>query len=703
MDNHNSKTYISHLDGLRAIAILMVVFFHIYPNTFSHGYVGVDIFFVISGFLLFRSLDFKHTFYFWSFIKKKVVRLIPSLACLLIIAGICASPVLFSEGDITVLGSSILYSLAGVSNRYYQTLYADYFSPGANMNPLLHTWYLAVLLQIYAIWAISCWLLTRLPQRIFNFSKQQLVIVFVALIAFSSFLYTHSNIIQAPLKWFGIPTWEQFEEISYYSTFSRVWQIAAGASALFLPQHRLKIWVNTTLATIGLVLILFTGCSNFSHSPFCSIITVLSTILLIRYTANTSINRILNIKWLQRIGQISFSLYLVHFPIIVIYKRWEKLMPDLFSGLILFFLAIALAWVLWHTIEKRKWNFLRTLLFFATTFVTGIFFKYNHKLGSPMENSFNFAYPVYAIPSECVPKPVYNGYNHKMLKANRGTSDLIANKPNDRPMAIMPLGRPRNPEFVLIGDSNAQHLYAGMHEMCKEKSLQGIHLTTIIVPFTNRFVYFNDPGYNWDKDKSLAIYTWLNQHPEIHTVVISQLWSRLLDDSYVDWQRIKQKSTFNENAEKLRCFCSYLKRMGKHVVLVMPSPRFFSLNKDLHGTGLEYARWIERRGNKTFNLNNEKDPFVLTKKQYVEYYEQVLNLFTEWEEEGFCSVLHIEKSMFKDGNYTGIKNGVLYCRDSTHITPSASIELIQGVSDDFESLIIIGRQLQQTKDKIFTN
>lgn len=696
------RPFYQHIASLRGIAILMVVLFHLFPNCFSQGYLGVDVFLVISGYLLFLGLKCNENFNFLEFIQKKVLRIMPPFACMLLLVGLCVIPVLFSSNDIVALGNSMAYSLVGLSNRYYQNLYADYFSAGANMNPLLHTWYLAVILQVYVIWAIGCWAFSKMRDRslrasaIFlsrgrNMDCKVFFSIIVVFVAIASLIYSHSYQLQSFFSQLGLPTWGAMSEVSYYSTFGRLWQIAAGGLVFFLPLHHKKV-VNASLSALGLLLIILTGCCNLSFAPFGAIITVISTILLIRYTPDTPLAHFLDNKILQWVGKISFSLYLVHFPIIVIYKRWEKLQPDLLSGSLLLALAIAIAWLLWYTVEKRKWKLVWTVMIIGLTGAMAIFLRCENVFGAPVSKAFSQFYPIYQDEYLEIPENIYKGYDKSLLVANSGTTTLMYDAVEGRQIVdILPIGECQSPEFVLIGDSNTQHLFAGMNELCKNKSLQGVHLTTIVVPLENRVVHVDDPGYNWDREKAEALYAWLSQHPEIHTVVISNMWSRLFKVNAINWEGKNIETNFSDNADLLKQFCIKLKNMGKQVVLVMPSPRFFNLDKELHGTGLEYVRWLERRHGGTLDITNPNEPLVLTESKYREYYKQVIDLFNSWEGEGFCKVLHIEKPMFKEGVYLGLKNGALKCRDATHITPPASIELMEGVADEFEQIIINGR------------
>ena len=159
------------------------------------------------------------------------------------------------------------------------------------------------------------------------------------------------------------------------------------------------------------------------------------------------------------------------------------------------------------------------------------------------------------------------------LKGNAGTFSLMDNGSNESPSAIMPLGKCTSPEFVLIGDSNAQHLYSGMHELCISKAIHGIHLTTTVIPLEDYYYKLeNYDGYEWTREKAESLYAWLDKHPEIHTVIISQLWERFFPNIAQNWNQESIETTFSDDAKRLMDFSSKLRQMNKHVVLVMPSP-----------------------------------------------------------------------------------------------------------------------------------
>ncbi|MBR5214380.1 MAG: acyltransferase [Akkermansia sp.] len=686
MSSESKKSFLPHINGLRCVAIMMIVLFHIFPHKLTQGFLGVEVFFVISGYLLFYGYKRDEAFSFVSFIRKKILRIMPPYVWILFIVSILSFPLLFGDGETNILGKSVLYSLCGVSNYYYDYEYSDYFSAGANMNPLLHTWYLSIIIQVYVIWALGCKLFSLKSVD----KNRALGICLVVIIALVSFTYWSSYDIKTILEQLSFPVWEQIKAPSYYDTFGRLWQILAGGLVFYLPRMRNES-MNALLSLLGLLIILVIGCQSCVINYWNSIVVVLGTILVLRYGSNGLISKLLANRCVQLVGTISFSLYLVHFPIIAIYKLWEKAFPDKYTGILLFCFSLVIGWLFWFVVEKRKFKFSFTCISMSCAFAVGTVICSAEQIGIAPSVCSNVKYPTYSIPKVAIPDSVWGGFNRALLDPHCGIKLLMLNDSSGSVPHASALGGIGNPEFVFIGDSNAHHLYSGMHEVCLDKAISGIQLNTIVFSFEDRYVDLNIKGYDWTSEKANAFYSWLELHPEIHTVVISQLWDKLFDGPRVNWNLQKIETTFGDNREMLEKFCLRIKQMGKNVVLVMPSP-YFHLNKDIHGSGVAYARWLEKRKNGELDESDTSSPFVLTRDAYYNYYKDVIELFNLLEKEGFCDVLHLEEQIFANGNYLGIKNGVLYCRDATHITPPAAIELMKGLADDFAALIRKGRK-----------
>ena len=660
----------------------MIVLFHLSPDNIPNGFIGVDIFLVITGYLLFRDWNSSEHFQFLSFTRKKIIRIYPPLSVLILLAVLCSIPFFYGIGTSVLIGQSGLYSLSGVSNYFYMRHYSDYFATASNLNPLLHTWYLAVTIQIYLIWVILRTTLQRFPHALRNLA--------IILLAIASIFYSFSYELQFYMNNWGIGNWGQEKAISYYDTLGRIWEVLAGGIVYLLPDFR-RNYVNTLLSMIGLGLLVTMAFCNTELPSGTSIATVICTILVLKYTGAGRCRMLLENKPLLLLGKVSFSLYLMHFPIIAFYRRWEKSEPSLEASIILLLLCIIMAWGLWKYIESRRLPRLNIISLILCAFITAGFVRGAHKLGIRWDRE-DFSYPTYELTNEhhTMADSVRTGYNDELLQGDDGTQ-LLLDAPYTQIYPILSLsGKQDKPQFVLVGDSNAQHFYAGFHEICKAQNIPGIHLTTIVYPTWDHQIWLSS-SYCWTKQKANAFIHWLKQQPELHTVVISHLWKAYArpDKNPKNWdgREITLTDKWKWKLHAVREFCTQLNKIGKHVVILTPSPVFsdFIDRADL-GTGGEYMQWRKLRGWE-IDPTHGQDPFVITKEEYTTFNTEVFRMLNRLEEEGYCKLLHIERGIFKEGHFCGVHNNTLYCRDKTHITPAASIYIMQGVADEFARII----------------
>jgi peptidoglycan/LPS O-acetylase OafA/YrhL len=173
----NTAKYRSDIDGLRAIAVLSVIFYHFGVKTFSGGFVGVDVFFVISGFLITRLImdaAGNGTFTFGSFYLRRARRLLPAMLFTIFVSFVLGA-VLFTPTHFERLGGSALHGLLSISNFFFWNE-SGYFDADSAVKPLLHLWSLSVEEQFYFIWPLSVVLLLKIP-----FSRIVMPVIFVLL------------------------------------------------------------------------------------------------------------------------------------------------------------------------------------------------------------------------------------------------------------------------------------------------------------------------------------------------------------------------------------------------------------------------------------------------------------------------------------------------------------------------------------------
>ena len=347
--------YMAGVDGLRAIAVLSVVLFHLGVSGLSGGFVGVDVFFVISGFLITRlivsEVNKTGTFSFSNFYSRRVRRLFPALFVTLFFTTIAAF-VLFSPQHFQRFGGELVYSIFSVSNFFFWNE-SGYFNTASEFKPLLHTWSLSVEEQFYLVWPVALVFLAKLKSRVPLFVCMSLACV---LSLFASYVMSdgHSNILSAWLPKFAALFSDGPGTIFFLAPF-RIFEFAIGAAAVWLVDSAFKnSWIKEIACAVGLSLIGYSIICFSEATLFPSynaLIPCVGTALVICSSDSRFLGRILSSKPVVFVGLISYSVYLVHWPVIVFYKYYTMVPLGVVSQLVLFAICIALGYVLYRFVE----------------------------------------------------------------------------------------------------------------------------------------------------------------------------------------------------------------------------------------------------------------------------------------------------------------------------------------------------------------
>ncbi|MDB5243536.1 MAG: acetyltransferase [Spirosoma sp.] len=339
MDKFNSLVYRPDIDGLRAIAVISVILFHLEKKIVPGGFLGVDIFFVISGylitFLIYGQIR-NGSFRFSDFYRRRINRIFPALF-VVIASVLILGLILLSPTDLTRLFEGAVAATAAVSNLYFWREYGNYFNSGVNEAPLLHTWSLGVEEQFYIIWPVILLWLARLKGR------TMLIIIVLSLVA---------TVITSEV---GIRT---ATSASYYLLPTRFFELAIGSSLAIFIFHRgapFKYRGSTICGIVGFILIFGSLFFLSEKTPFPGINALYPCIgaaLLIASGANsqTFSARALSAKPLVLIGLISYSLYLWHWPLIA-YTNYMGVQINLVFGTMICSASMILAWLSWNFVE----------------------------------------------------------------------------------------------------------------------------------------------------------------------------------------------------------------------------------------------------------------------------------------------------------------------------------------------------------------
>jgi peptidoglycan/LPS O-acetylase OafA/YrhL len=327
----------AEIDGLRAIAVLPVIFFHAGFNAFHGGFIGVDVFFVISGYLITSLIDEdrqRARFSIAEFYERRARRILPALFFVLTCCLLAAWWVMNSSDFI-----SFGRSLAAVSVFSSGLLYiftAGYFDPSSDLNPLLHTWSLGVEEQYYMLFPPIFMLLARLGSMKLRIG---LLVLTIASLAYA--------------QW-GITT---YPTATFYFMPTRAWELLIGA-LLALSQARLNQcppWLSQAMSALGMGLLLTAAALFDDTTPAPSIYILVPTLgaaLIIGFgNASTWVGRLLSARALVSIGLISYSAYLWHQPLFAFTRLAYDREP---GAIVMFSMAMAslvLAYGTWRWVE----------------------------------------------------------------------------------------------------------------------------------------------------------------------------------------------------------------------------------------------------------------------------------------------------------------------------------------------------------------
>jgi len=439
--------YRPDIDGLRALAVLFVLFFHAFPNWVSGGFIGVDIFFVISGFLIstiiFDGLD-DGTFRFITFYSRRIRRIFPALIIILIVCAVFGWITLIPD-EYEQFGKHIAGSAAFIPNIILW-MESGYFDKAAGSKPLLHLWSLGIEEQFYLIWPFILWGMRGRRLTIF--------IIILSIIA-ASFLACVIGRHDFPVSHFYFPQ-------------SRFWELMIGAALAAITLYKKYIFsaaierieifgggqskIKNLQSFVGgsmIVYAAFNITSSYIYPGFWALLPTIGTYLLIAAGPEAWINRvILANKGLVWIGLISYPLYLWHWPLLSFAYIIKGSRPSYIIRATLLLTSTLLAWGTYRLVEKpiRFGNYSKTkvIILLALMMATGGFGFWISLEGAP--NRF--------------PEEIRTLLSRTYESAENPKSSLGAS--ND----------PKGPLLVTWGDSHSRHLAAGLAQLQQDRSFR---------------------------------------------------------------------------------------------------------------------------------------------------------------------------------------------------------------------------------------
>jgi peptidoglycan/LPS O-acetylase OafA/YrhL len=383
-------TYRPEIDGLRAIAVGAVILYHAQVNIFGYqsfkgGFIGVDIFFVISGYLItsiiLKELVTTGSFAFKHFYERRIRRILPALLFVMLVSLPLAWMYLLPSNLID-FSKSILYSLGFSSNFYFNYSGQVYGATDGLLKPFLHTWSLSVEEQFYILFPIVL-LVT------FKFFREYLI--YILIIGFIVSL--------------GFAEWtsRNYPSVSFYFLHTRMWELLAGSILAYFEitkGHRSKNQsLNATLPAVGILLIshsiIFFG-DNIFHPSFYTLSPIIGVCLIIWFSNEDElITKILSTKLFVGIGLISYSLYLWHYPVFAFarttYVFRDNFVKELSAGLIILFLSIITHYLFERPARNKKNKFKVIMSLITISISVLIIFNFTMIYKDGYKNRFYFS------------------------------------------------------------------------------------------------------------------------------------------------------------------------------------------------------------------------------------------------------------------------------------------------------------------------
>jgi peptidoglycan/LPS O-acetylase OafA/YrhL len=493
-------SYRPDIDGLRAIAVLVVVLYHAFPDLLPGGFVGVDIFFIISGYLissvLFQSIH-SNSFSIFDFYSRRIRRIFPALSLVLLATGIFGWFALRAD-EFAQLGKHIAAGAGFVSNL---VLWGEsgYFDAAAESKPLLHLWSLGIEEQFYFFFPLVLWAAWKL--------KQNLLVV-TAVIATGSFIW---NLYQ----------YSRDTTALFYSPQTRFWELMIGAILAYItvsPTPLKKLVsdrfssLRAQVGVVFVVLAVVSGAWAGAYPGAWALFPTIGATLLISAGPHTWVNKhVLSQKVMVGIGLISYPLYLWHWPLLTYARILEGRTPPVSTRVWCVIASFVLAYATYRLIEKPLRFHARqrvvtfglasaVLLVGAGGFITSANDGFENRNVNLREVKFagdighvEFHEYVETKFFPCTPDTV-----RAQAETWEGTIRCSQSR-DDIPV-----------DTILLGDSHAEHLYIGLAESLPEKN--------VAFYIRNGMAVDNNPGFD-------VIFDAIKDNPKITQVVIGHFWT----------------------------------------------------------------------------------------------------------------------------------------------------------------------------------
>ncbi len=648
--------YRADIDGLRAIAVLPVTLFHAGVPGFSGGFVGVDIFFVISGYLitliLIRELA-EGSFSLMRFYERRVRRILPALTAVLVFS-VCASYFLLPPVQFAEVGRALRAIALIKANHYFSRVQGDYWQQNLLADqPLLHTWSLAVEEQYYVLFPLLLWLVFTLAKRWFGTDRdpRRGILTLIGVLALLSL---------AASEWLV----HNDRPVAFYLLPSRAWELLLGSGLAVLvsrrpPVPRAREW----LGGVGLLMVVVAVAGFDSRSPFPGLYALLpclgSALLIWSGTpaadgSTTWVARCLMVRPLVFIGLISYSLYLWHWPVIILQRSigwYAHGLPEV-PTVVLLLVMLLLAWGSWRYIElpfRRRTHPDSAWSARLATACGVVVLALSHWLGDATISSAQTGKPVAQVLPPIVKQLVADTTNSPGI-ACEGADNVQQIARNGGGCTVGDAPGDALPAFALIGDSHARMYTEAARAAALDSRVNALVLArSSCIPVLD----LSPPTRHLCRDLTAATFDYL-VHSPVRKVVLVGYWIDILLDPELS-DRLKPA---------LFAALDRLLRADKSVFLMLDVPLLAS-NELPFRSAVDSVR---RRGAEI------SGPSL---SQHYETQRRVMELVDAFPGRDRIVVLDPAPFLCPRGNCLVADEGQTLYRDRHHLTDTASMRLRQ--------------------------
>ncbi|MEA9598896.1 acyltransferase family protein [Polynucleobacter sp. AP-Sanab-80-C2] len=519
--------YRPDIDGLRSFGIVPLLGFHAFPGIFSGGFIAVDIFFVISGFLIttiiLQNLE-KNSFSFIEFYSRRIRRIFPALFLVLLACYAFGWFALYAS-EYMQLGKHIAAG-AGFMQNFVLWDESGYFDNSSKTKPLLHLWSLAIEEQFYIFWPLILWV---------AFKKKLNVLKITLIIACISFLINLWMVTSNPIA-------------DYYSPFSRFWELLIGAIWAYIAlnkniDNKISARYSNVLSILGMVSILIAMFIVDDKSPFpgwWALLPTLGTVMLLAAGQDAWVNkRILSNKVLVWFGLISYPLYLWHWPLLSFGQIIAAGKLPTFYKLMLIVVSIVLAQITYKYFESptRNKSHKTTLVLLVLVGLIG-----SQGWSAYVRDGLGFR-----------EKHVLDLHGGRPPQIDEGCLEIFDNyQPT-----FCRLSKTKNKlETILIGDSIAHSAFPGI---AKKYSSNGKNFAMVGWPARQPFLKLSsDKDYEAEQSEQMnKLINGIARNSDVRTIVLAMNQPEITDSIRV----------------QLRRTVEYFKNNNKQVIFIYPPPR----------------------------------------------------------------------------------------------------------------------------------